>query len=64
MTFAENYREAWYPEWKFYYVDYEKLRDMINKKTIGEKKFEEADEAHFIEELESEMQKVNTEYNK
>lgn len=60
MTFADYFKSSIYPEWRFYYVDYERLRGLIRDKTAQEAGglYEETDEARFIEELESEMQKV------
>ena len=58
MTFADYFRSSVYPEWRFYYVDYERLRELINDGYSNGRQFEESDEAHFIEQIESEMQKV------
>ena len=40
-------------------MDYERLRELIKDKFTEGSQYEESDEANFIEQLESEMQKVN-----
>lgn len=59
MTFLEYFQANIKSEWRFYYVDYEKLRDLIKPKSYSSKEFEEINEARFIEEVESELQKVS-----
>ena len=58
MNFAEYFKSNIEPEWRFYYVDYEKLREQIKPRSYSSKEFEELSEAKFIEEVETELQKV------
>lgn len=65
MKFGDYLESNLIPEWKFYYVDYNGLKlmlkgrvDTTSNDTSNE--FHERDEAHFVEALENEMQKVHT----
>jgi SPX domain protein involved in polyphosphate accumulation len=62
MAFLDYFIENIKSEWRFYYVDYEKLIDLIKPKSYPSKEYEEINEARFIEEIESELQKVRREY--
>lgn len=62
MKFGEYLEANLYPEWRFYYVDYEGLKYMLkgrgNEEDGGDVGFSEKDEANFVEALEKEMEKV------
>lgn len=59
MKFGKYLQENVYPEWKFYYIDYDGLKKLLKER--GEEEFfSERDEAVFVEGLEREMQKVVT----
>lgn len=61
MKFGEFLESNLYPEWRFYYVDYEGLKTMLkgrNGEDSGAGGFSEKDEANFVEALEREMEKV------
>lgn len=58
MSFSEYFNSNIKSEWRFYYVDYDKLREQIKPKSYSSKELEELNEAKFIEEVESELQKV------
>lgn len=58
MKFGENLKQKIKPEWKFYYIDYDRLKELIKERTSAKDFFEESDEANFVNHLEMEMQKV------
>lgn len=58
MKFGENLKQKIKPEWKFYYIDYDGLKQLIKERTSAKDFFEESDEANFVDHLEKEMQKV------
>ena len=63
MKFGAHLNEILYPEWKFYYLDYDGLKRKIKiKEKTNESKgkmFSENDEASFIKFLEKELEKVS-----
>ncbi|KAJ1915092.1 Phosphate metabolism transcription protein, partial [Tieghemiomyces parasiticus] len=56
MKFGQQLKENLYPEWRFYYLDYDSLKKYIKERV--EHGFTEKDESTFIEMLEKELQKV------
>lgn len=58
MKFGRELQQKLYPEWRFYYIDYDKLKLMLKDRTSPGKSFTETDEAKFVEALETEMKKV------
>lgn len=57
MKFGKYLQENVYPDWRFYYIDYDGLKRMLKER--GENQtFRERDEAGFVESLEKEIQKV------
>jgi SPX domain protein involved in polyphosphate accumulation len=56
MKFGKYLQENVYPEWRFYYIDYDGLKRILKERRVGES-FAEKDEAHFVESLDKEMQK-------
>lgn len=58
MKFGETLKQKIKSEWKFYYIDYDGLKQLIKERTSAKDFFEESDEANFVEHLEKEMQKV------
>lgn len=58
MKFGETLKQKIKPEWKFYYIDYDGLKELIKERTSAKDFFEESDEANFVNHLEMEMQKV------
>jgi SPX domain protein involved in polyphosphate accumulation len=52
MKFGTQLSNALHPEWKFYYVDYDELKQLLK----GE--FKEEQETVFLQKLESELEKV------
>lgn len=61
MKFGKFLQENLHPEWKFHYIDYDGLKEMLKgrKKDGGTSEFSERDEARFVEALEKEIEKVN-----
>lgn len=57
MKFGQYLQENIFPEWRFYYIDYDGLKRLLKEREIGET-FSEQDEATFVDSLEKEMQKV------
>ena len=57
MKFGKYLQENVYPEWRFYYIDYDGLKRLL-KEREEDTPFSEGDEAMFVESLEKEMQKV------
>jgi SPX domain protein involved in polyphosphate accumulation len=64
MKFGLYLQNNLHQEWKFHYIDYEGLKEMINGRTVenGPNVFSEKDEAKFVEALEREVEKVNNQY--
>lgn len=58
MKFGETLKQKIKPDWKFYYIDYDGLKELIKERTSAKDFFEESDEANFVNHLEMEMQKV------
>ncbi|KAK9680396.1 vacuolar transporter chaperone [Basidiobolus ranarum] len=58
MKFGTQLKEICYPEWRFYYLDYDGLKRML-KERISDS-FTEKDEAKFVEFVEKELEKVYT----
>jgi SPX domain protein involved in polyphosphate accumulation len=58
MKFGRSFQEAIISEWRFYYMDYNGMKQMIKERTSEGSFFAEVDEAAFVERLEAEMQKV------
>lgn len=61
MKFGKQLANKVHPEWRFYYLEYEKLKEMIKMKTDekGQYGFSEEDEALFVESVEKEISKVS-----
>lgn len=57
MKFGKYLRDQAFPEWRFYYVDYEGLKRLLRERQEGEA-ISEAEEAAFVDTLEKEIQKV------
>jgi hypothetical protein len=55
MKFGTQLSNLRFPEWKFYYVDYDELKQLLK---TGDNEFAETHESVFLERLESELQKV------
>ncbi len=59
MKFGKYLADNIAPEWRFYYIDYDGLKKLVEEREAsGEAFFAEKDEAHFVDALEKEMQKV------
>lgn len=60
MKFGKYLEENLNQEWKFHYIDYEGLKDLIKGRGRegGDNEFSEKDEAKFVDALEKEMEKV------
>ncbi|KAJ1984672.1 hypothetical protein H4R34_000506 [Dimargaris verticillata] len=56
MKFGQQLRDSMFPDWRFYYVDYARLKKFI--KARMESGFTESDERSFVEMLERELEKV------
>lgn len=61
MKFGKYLEENLYKDWKFHYIDYEGLKDMLRGREMeqGNNIFSEREEAKFVEALEKEMEKVH-----
>ncbi|KAJ2555077.1 hypothetical protein EV175_002377 [Coemansia sp. RSA 1933] len=57
MKFGQQLREALFPNWKFYYVDYSGLKRFLYEH--GEKGYTADDEAEFVKLLDGELAKIN-----
>ncbi|CAG8486095.1 102_t:CDS:2 [Paraglomus brasilianum] len=57
MKFGHHLKTSLYPEWTFYYLDYDGLKVELKKGTRG-KKWDEDAETNFMELLEKELDKV------
>ena len=60
MRFGQYLQDNMHQEWKFHYIDYEGLKEMIKGRVAenGPNIFSERDEAKFVEALEKEVEKV------
>ncbi|KAJ1971002.1 hypothetical protein H4R35_005527 [Dimargaris xerosporica] len=56
MKFGQQLQDSMFPDWRFYYVDYARLKKFI--KARMESGFTENDERSFVEMLERELEKV------
>ncbi|KAJ1952302.1 vacuolar transporter chaperone, partial [Dispira parvispora] len=56
MKFGQQLKESLFPDWRFYYIDYDRLKRYI--KAHIDKGFNENDERTFVEMLERELEKV------
>lgn len=57
MKFGKYLRDQAFPEWRFYYIDYDGLKRLLKQRQEDEA-ISEAEEATFVDALEKEMQKV------
>ena len=57
MKFGKQLANKVYPDWRFYYLEYDKLKELIKERT--DENFSEEDEALFVERLEKEVAKVS-----
>ncbi|KAK9729289.1 hypothetical protein K7432_000437 [Basidiobolus ranarum] len=58
MKFGSQLQEILYPEWRFYYLEYDGLKRVLKERLSDT--FTEKDEAKFVEFLEKELEKVYT----
>lgn len=59
MKFGQQLKEAFFEPWRFYYLDYDSLKRQIKKAGQGPKA-SESEEAQFVEQLERELEKVDS----
>jgi SPX domain protein involved in polyphosphate accumulation len=57
MKFGHHLKTSLYPEWTFYYLAYDKLKQELKARTRSNQ-WSEDDEASFVELLEKELEKV------
>ncbi|RKP27215.1 VTC domain-containing protein [Syncephalis pseudoplumigaleata] len=57
MKFGAQLKEGLYPEWRFYYLDYDGLKRQLKERTKSNN-YQETDEAYYVELLERELEKV------
>ncbi|KAI9598964.1 VTC domain-containing protein [Syncephalis fuscata] len=57
MKFGSQLKEGLFPEWRFYYLDYDGLKRQLKDRTQGGS-YQESDEAYYVELLERELEKV------
>ncbi|KXN71569.1 hypothetical protein CONCODRAFT_84614 [Conidiobolus coronatus NRRL 28638] len=55
MKFGSTLKESLYSEWKYYYIDYDGLKNLIKGPS---EEFTEKNEVNFVEFLEKELDKV------
>ncbi|RKO84898.1 VTC domain-containing protein [Blyttiomyces helicus] len=60
MKFGHKLATDLYPEWRFYYLDYDELKRRLKKSEIEHAGFTDAKEATFVEILERELEKVSS----
>ncbi|KAJ3093222.1 vacuolar transporter chaperone [Quaeritorhiza haematococci] len=58
MKFGTKLSNALFPEWKYYYVDYDGLKKLLKAGTGPEGKFNDDDETNFLQKVEAELEKV------
>jgi SPX domain protein involved in polyphosphate accumulation len=58
MKFGAQLKEGLYPEWRFYYLDYDGLKHQLKERTKSNN-YQETDEAYYVELLERELEKVH-----
>jgi len=58
MKFGNYLQEVIVPEWRFYYIDYERLKATLKERATKGSYYFEKDEAEFVDALEKEMRKV------
>ncbi|KAJ1658530.1 hypothetical protein IWQ61_002252 [Dispira simplex] len=56
MKFGQQLKESLFPDWRFYYIDYDRLKRYIKARI--DQGFDENDERTFVEMLERELEKV------
>lgn len=57
MKFGSQLRDAIYPEWRSYYIDYDGLKKKL-RKAEKDRPFTEKDETEFVEVLDNNLEKV------
>ncbi|KAI8054690.1 VTC domain-containing protein [Syncephalis plumigaleata] len=57
MKFGAQLKEGLFPEWRFYYLDYDGLKRQLKERTKSNN-YQETDEAYYVELLERELEKV------
>lgn len=57
MKFGSQLKDATYPEWRSYYIDYDGLKKKL-RKAERDKPFSEKDETEFVEALDNNLEKV------
>lgn len=57
MKFGKQLANKVYSDWRFYYLEYDKLKEMLKERS--DENFSEEDEALFVERLEKEVSKVS-----
>ncbi|KAI9318424.1 VTC domain-containing protein [Dichotomocladium elegans] len=57
MKFGSRLKDAIYPEWRVYYIDYDGLKKRL-RKAEKDRPFTENDETEFVEDLDNNLEKV------
>lgn len=63
MKFGSQLKDAIYPEWSSFYIDYDGLKKRL-RKAEKERPFTEKDETEFVELLDNNLEKVKREKKK
>ncbi|KAJ3217478.1 vacuolar transporter chaperone [Clydaea vesicula] len=58
MKFGEQIKAAAYQEWRYYYLDYDAAKKLLKEGRRPDGKFNDDDEANFVQKLEAELEKV------
>ena len=58
MKFGSKLKDAICPEWREYYIDYDGLKKRL-RKAEKDRPFTEKDETEFVEDLDSNLEKVS-----
>jgi SPX domain protein involved in polyphosphate accumulation len=58
MKFGSQLKDAIYPEWTPFYIDYDGLKKRL-RKAEKDRPFTEKDETEFVEMLDNNLEKVN-----
>ncbi|CDZ96566.1 Protein involved in vacuolar polyphosphate accumulation, contains SPX domain [Phaffia rhodozyma] len=58
MKFGRRIEQTLYPEWEAFYLDYKGLKKTLKQATENGLQWNDEDEAHFVKELEKELEKI------
>ena len=58
MKFGNLLHSTAYEPWRFYYLDYDRLKSLLKEAVLKKGQLDEYDERQFVETLDGELEKV------